>query len=236
MQGTIAVLMVLSGLGCHHKSCEMVAPSNCGYVAPYAGTGCMGGVYAAPMAINTGCCGGGYYGGYMGGCGGYSSGFGGGCLSGCYTAPVYPAPAIESWCAPMAGAVTCGSPCGGSRRGLFGGLFGCHRRAAVCAPPVSYGCAMPMVYGDYTTVPSIQSATPQAVTPGTATPVEAPKVSTPAAPEPAAPAAAPAAPEPAPAAATPPPPAPVTEPAPAPAAAPEAAAPAAPAPAAPAAP
>ena len=51
MQGTLVVLMALSGLGCHHKAC-------CQPAVPACTTGC----YAAPM-VDMGC----------GGCGAYTA-------------------------------------------------------------------------------------------------------------------------------------------------------------------
>lgn len=57
MQGTVALLLALSGLGCHHKSCATYAAPAC-YAAPtsYSGCGGCGGgtammpaTFAAPM-------------------------------------------------------------------------------------------------------------------------------------------------------------------------------------------
>ena len=101
MQGTIVMLMALSGLGCHHKSCDVA------YVPSYYGTGaCYGGCYVTEYSSVVepscysgcystgygcysgcygGCYGGGCYGGgcYGGGC--YGGGcYGGGCYGGCY--------------------------------------------------------------------------------------------------------------------------------------------------------
>src|SRR5208337_3920538 len=105
MQGTIVMLMALSGLGCHHKSCDVA------YVPSYYGTGaCYGGCYGGGYAtvVEPSCYSGCYSSGYSG-C--YSSGYGG-CYGGCYD--------------------SCYS---GRRHGCllsalfhcFGGLFGHHR-------------------------------------------------------------------------------------------------------------
>jgi hypothetical protein len=81
MQGTIVMLMALSGLGCHHKSCDVA------YVPSYYGTGgCYGGCYGGGYAtvVEPSCYSGCYSSGYSG-C--YSSGYSGGydsCYSGCY--------------------------------------------------------------------------------------------------------------------------------------------------------
>ncbi len=89
MQGTVLMLMALSGLGCHNKSCNVIyAPPTYGcfgggcyanvypnYVSPQSFTGCYTGGYSGCYASyygGGGCFGGGCYGG------GYS------CYSGCY--------------------------------------------------------------------------------------------------------------------------------------------------------
>ncbi len=108
MQGTIVMLMALSGLGCHNKCYDVAyGPPAYGCV----GGGCYANVYptgwASPQSF-AGC----YAGGYSG-C--YSTGygcFGGGCFGGGYG--------------------SCYSACygGGYRRhgcGLLAGLFGCCR-------------------------------------------------------------------------------------------------------------
>ena len=76
MQGTMVVLMALSGLGCHHKHCEVAYAPAC-YSSCYDGGwgGCHGasyvsGCYSAPVVVES--C---YSAGYGGGC--YSSGHGG---------------------------------------------------------------------------------------------------------------------------------------------------------------
>ena len=49
MQGTIVMMMALSGLGCHHKSCAPVAP------ACY--DSCYSSCYSAPVVADCGTCG-----------------------------------------------------------------------------------------------------------------------------------------------------------------------------------
>src|SRR5512135_1753178 len=144
MQGTIVMLMALSGLGCHHKSCGPAYAPAC-YSSCYGG--CYGGIaavgyttYVAPACYSAG------YSTCYGGCYGLGASYGGwggwdGCYGGCYGG---------------------GGGCYGGghhhRRGLFGGLCG-RRRAYDCCdfPMVSYGCfggcygGLP-VYGSYTPV------------------------------------------------------------------------------------
>ncbi len=73
MQGTIAMLMVLSGLGCHHKGC-----TDC-YATPYAG-GCYTACYDVGYMPYAPAC---YAGTYAGGCYGTS------CYSSCYSSSCY---------------------------------------------------------------------------------------------------------------------------------------------------
>ena len=40
MQGTIVMLMAVSGLGCHHKSCAPVATAPSCYSSCYSGSSC----------------------------------------------------------------------------------------------------------------------------------------------------------------------------------------------------
>ena len=47
MQGTIVMLMALSGLGCHHKSCDVA------YVPSYYGTGACSSTGCATTATPT---------------------------------------------------------------------------------------------------------------------------------------------------------------------------------------
>jgi hypothetical protein len=81
MQGTVVMLMALSGLGCHNKSCDAI------YAAPtYScyGSGCYANVYPSYVAPSsyTGCYTGGYSGCYATN---YAGCFGGGCYGGCYS-------------------------------------------------------------------------------------------------------------------------------------------------------
>src|SRR5215211_6792178 len=78
MQGTMVVLMALSGLGCHHRNCDVAYVPAC-YSSCYGGgwDGCYGGgpsyvsgCYSAPVVVESG------YAGWSGGC--YSSCYGGG--------------------------------------------------------------------------------------------------------------------------------------------------------------
>src|SRR5271165_3087587 len=105
MQGTVMMLMALSGLGCHNKGCDVA------YAAPTYGcysSGCYANVYpgfVSPQSYTgcyTGCYSGCYADVYGGGC------FGGGCYGGGYS--------------------SCYSACYGGRHhgcGLFARLFGC---------------------------------------------------------------------------------------------------------------
>jgi hypothetical protein len=164
MQGTIAVLMALSGLGCHHKSCDVAVPScysSC-YSAPVVDMGCGGcgaytaPVYPAPAIIDYG----------------WSQVSYAGCGSPCGGSP-------------------CGGRRHGLFSCLFGGH---RRAGCCSPTPICYNnYAMPMVYGDYTAasvVPSAQYAAPQTLAPvGTVEP--APAATTTPAPTPAAPVPAP---------------------------------------------
>ena len=92
MQGTVMMLMALSGLGCHNKGCDVAyaAPtyscysSGCyanvypSYVSPQSYTGCYTGGYSGCYGdiYGGGCFGGGCYGGGQSSC--YSAGYGGG--------------------------------------------------------------------------------------------------------------------------------------------------------------
>jgi hypothetical protein len=79
MQGTVVMLIALSGLGCHHKSCDVAyAPPSYScfsggcyanvYPSAYVAPSCYSGCYSSSYS---GCYGGGCYGG------GYSGGYGG---------------------------------------------------------------------------------------------------------------------------------------------------------------
>jgi hypothetical protein len=86
MQGTIVMLMALSGLGCHNKCYDVVyAPPSYGCF----GGGCYANVYptgwASPQSYN-GCYAGGYSGCYSAAYGCFGGGCFGGCYSSCYSA------------------------------------------------------------------------------------------------------------------------------------------------------
>src|SRR4051812_5526849 len=93
MQGTIVMLMALSGLGCHHKRCDVAPVATCysscygacygsaapmsytTYVAPSCYSACYSLCYSGSYTQSSGCYGGGYGGGcfhsrYRGGDGG----------------------------------------------------------------------------------------------------------------------------------------------------------------------
>jgi hypothetical protein len=200
MQGTVVMLMALSGLGCHNKSCDAIyAPPTYGCF----GGGCYANVYpsyTSPQSF-TGCYTGGYSGCYATYYGGDGGCFGGGCYGGGYS---------------------CYSSCyGGGYRsghhgcGLLSKLFGCCGRKhfgyynssyydstygydSPYSPPI-FGYALQYNYGGVAPgqVQSSVDMTPsEAATPVPATPVPTdspppPPVTepsaTPAAPTPAAP-------------------------------------------------
>lgn len=141
MHGTIAVLMALSGMGCHHKSCDVVPTTAC-YTATY--NSC----YTAPVVMN-GC--------YSSAC--YSAPV----YDSCYSSATYTAPVYDS-CYSSA----CYTPTVHRARrggGLFGGLFSCFKKrhavvdscySSCYSAPVydscysgGYSASMP-VYGDFT--------------------------------------------------------------------------------------
>ena len=136
MQGTVVMLLALSGLGCHHKQVAPVA-ATC-YSSCYSGGGCYSSCYSS------GCYSSGYSGCYSSG---YSS-----CYSSCYSGAAY-SPASYS-------CYSCYSSCYTAKRHHHG-LFGHKRRSceACCAPapvepvcdPCSLGSDLP-VYGTYTPV------------------------------------------------------------------------------------
>lgn len=155
MQGTLVMLMALSGLGCHNRACDVAyAPPT--YTSCFGvGYGCYADAYPGPVmpACYAGCYTSGYsgcYGGwYGGGCyGGWDGCYGGG-WGGCYGG---------GW----------GGWHGGKHRHTCGGggLFSCFRKrrcAACCdngymasacygsaySPPV-FGSALGMSYGPVT--------------------------------------------------------------------------------------
>src|SRR5262245_55396190 len=130
MQGTIVMLMALSGVGCHHKSCNWAPSAACyggGYGACYGNNAPMNDTtYVAPSgysACYSLCYSGSYtmgYGGCYGG-GGWGGCYGGGCYGGgCYGG--------GGW--GCYGGRRCGLFGGG---GLFGGLFGWKNRGNHCS-------------------------------------------------------------------------------------------------------
>ena len=110
MQGTIVMLMALSGLGCHHKACDVAYAPSCYSEGCYGG--CYGNSYATTYetVVEPSC---------------YSACYGtsySGCYGGCYSG---------SWSGGHTAAWdSCGDDgCGYGRRkhGLFSGLFSCFR-------------------------------------------------------------------------------------------------------------
>jgi hypothetical protein len=203
MQGTLVMLVALSGLGCHNRGCDIAyAPptySSCFGV----GLGCYADLYPGPVtpACYAGCYGGGYSGCYGGG---FSSCYAG-CYGGCYGGGCY-----GGWFGSCYGGGWGGCYGGKHHRGCGGGLFSCfHRkRCSYCsgydyaAPscyasayaPAVFGSALGMSYGPFTSgqsmaVPSKQwgGSTMQGTT--TAPPVPS-EVAPPVAPTPVTPRAA----------------------------------------------
>jgi hypothetical protein len=135
MQGTIAMLMALSGLGCHHKACAPVYAPSCYASSCYSSCYASAPVYAEPV-MPMGQC----YGGYSCYAGGF--GYGGSCYSSCYGG----------------GYDSCYSSCYSAPRKkccLFGGLFGGHHKRArvvdACCNLGAYdACYSTPVYGSYT--------------------------------------------------------------------------------------
>ncbi len=117
MQGTVVMMMVLSGLGCHHKKCDVA------YAPPayscFSG-GCYANVYPADYGSTS------YYSGCYSGCYGgcYSSGWGG-CYGGCYSGSY----GGHHGCGLFAKLFSCfkHSSCyGGCYSGCYGGGYGCY--------------------------------------------------------------------------------------------------------------
>ena len=81
MQGTIVMLMALSGLGCHHKGCDMVYTPSCYSGGCYGG--CYDGCYATAYAtvVEPSCYSACYSSGYSGCYGGCYGGGYGGCMA-----------------------------------------------------------------------------------------------------------------------------------------------------------
>src|SRR5208282_4090835 len=184
MQGTIVMLMALSGLGCHHKSCDVA------YVPSYYDTGaCYGGCYSSGYS---GCYSSGY-GGCYGGCygGGYDS-----CYSGCYGGGYDSCYSGRRHGCLLSGLLHCFGGWGGSwKQGC--GLFGGHHRgygyddgyyggdyystSYSDYSPAVFGSTMPIYETPMTTgqgaavsSPSYEApATPAPETPATAAPAAA---------------------------------------------------------------
>src|SRR6185312_1558772 len=103
MQGTIVMLMAMSGLGCHHNNC---APAAVSYASCYGSSGCYSSCYSLVSAqsyttyVAPAC----YSAGYAS-C--YSGCYGSACYGGCY------------------GGVSYGGCYGGRKH--HHGLFGCKR-------------------------------------------------------------------------------------------------------------
>ena len=117
MQGTIVMLMALSGLGCHHRGAAPAYGAGC-----YSGNdSCYGGCYSTSLYAS---CYSGCYASYYGA--------GGSCYGGCYSSSYG---SCYSSCY--------GGGCYGGRKhgGLFGGggLFGCHKNRGGCYGGVGYG-------------------------------------------------------------------------------------------------
>jgi len=155
MQGTIAMLMALGGLGCHHKSCAPVVMETCyssghgGHASCYA---------SAPMVVATtqshgmmghsACYGGGHESGYSSCYGGHESGY-----SSCYGGG-------------HGGHNACYGGGGHKRKKIFGGggLFKHKRRGhatETCNLGVVESCYSMPVYGSYTPAYSVSYPTGQ---------------------------------------------------------------------------
>jgi hypothetical protein len=169
MQGTIVMLMALSGLGCHHRDCApAVAPAcyDSGYSAPVVAdcAPCAQTSYVAPSCYSDG----------------YSTGYSG-CYSAGYTVP----------------SGNCFSGFGTHRHhhGLFGWLCGRRRSCDVCDVPQPTDCNTcngggyaPAVFGIYSPVysagqvPAAAAPVPMTLEPAAAPPPPAAYSSTPPAP------------------------------------------------------
>jgi hypothetical protein len=186
MQGTVVMLMALSGLGCHNKSCD-VAYGPPAYSC-FSG-GCYANVYP-PDYVSPSCYSGCYASGYSG-C--YS-----GCYSSCYSGGCYGG---RHGCGLLAGLFSCfkhtgGHGCYGSGYGCYGSGYGCYGGlydgfdgyGAPYSPPI-FGYALQYNYGGMGNeqAPPVPSSTPsEAVTPVAPKPVPAtPAPSTPVPAEPA---------------------------------------------------
>ena len=190
MQGTVVMLMALSGLGCHNKSYDAV------YAPPAYGCfsgGCYANVYP-PDYVSPSCYSGCYSSGYSG-C--YSS-LGGGCYGGCYSGGGH------HGCGLFARLFSCfkhsgGHGCYGGGHGCYGGSYGSFGGYDAPYDPPIFGYALQYNYGS---LDSNQG--PSGMTSPTPTPVPSEAVA------PVAPNPVPSAPNPS----TPPVPAEVTPPTP----------------------
>src|SRR5271157_5635580 len=208
MQGTIVMLMALSGLGCHHKSCDVA------YVPSYYDTGaCYGGCYGGGYAtvVEPSCYSGCYSSGYSG-C--YSNGYGG-CYDSCYSGRRHGGL--------LSGLFHCFGGWGGSWKqgcGRFGGHHRGYAYDACCYggdyystsysdySPAVFGSTMPIYETPMTTGQGAASSSPAYEAPATPAP-ETPATAAPAAATPPPPTPAPgASAAPSPAVPAPPPPAP----------------------------
>jgi hypothetical protein len=198
MQGTVVMLMALSGLGCHNKSCDVA-------YAPPAYSCFSGGCYAnvyPPDYVSPSCYSGCYSSGYSG-C--YSASFGG-CYGGCYSGSY----GGHHGCGLFAKLFSCfnhsGRGCYGSGYGCYGGGFGCfggcYGDSSYDAPysPAIYGYALQYNYGSMdsnqgpsstmspgmTPSEAVAPVAPNPVPPSPAPSTPAPPEATPPAPPPAA--------------------------------------------------
>lgn len=131
MQGTVLILMALSGVGCHHKAHHGYAPVLTGCYAGYE-SACYASYepacYAEPVVLD-GC--------YGAAC--YSGGYGAASLSACY-GDIYDACYSVPACY------------GGYRKHRHGGLFGCfkRKRCGACNGGYAYdSCYSAPVFGVY---------------------------------------------------------------------------------------
>ena len=156
MQGTVMMLMALSGLGCHNKGCDVVyaAPtyscysSGCyanvypSYVSPQSYTGCYAGGYSGCYATiyDGGCFGGGCYGGGGSSC--YSACYGGGGHHGCgFLARLFSCCSKRHSC--YGGGYGSGYGYGSYGDDFYGGPGGYDLPYS----PAMYGYAVPFPYG-----------------------------------------------------------------------------------------
>jgi hypothetical protein len=157
MQGTVVMLMALSGLGCHNKSCDVV------YAPPlyscFSG-GCYANVYP-PAYVSPSCYSGCYSSGYSGcysghhGCGLFAK------LFSCFK---------HSGCYGCYGCYGGGSGCYGSGDSCYGGMYGSYASYdAPYAPPI-FGYALQYNYGGMDSNQAPSSVTGSAPVPSEAVP------------------------------------------------------------------